>query len=136
MNNPDRRKFIATSLALVAGTAAASALPLSTPQSKYPLIHHVFFWLKNPSSTEDRDKLIAGVKTLGKIETVRELRVGIVADTEKRDVVDKSWAVSEHMQFSDLAGQAVYQTHPIHLEFIKNCSHLWEKVVVYDAMDV
>lgn len=136
MKTSNRRKFIATAATVVAGTAAASALPLSSAESKYPLIHHVFFWLKNPSSKEDLGKLIAGVKTLAKIETVRELRVGVVAKTEKRDVVDQSWAVSEHMQFSDLAGQLVYQTHPVHLEFIKNCSHLWEKVVVYDAMDV
>ena len=136
MSTSNRRKFIATSAAMVAGVATASAMPLISAGSKYPLIHHVFFWLKNPSSKEDLEQLIAGVKTLGKIETVRELRVGVVAKTEKRDVVDQSWAVSEHMQFSDLAGQATYQTHPIHLEFIKNCSHLWEKVIVYDAMDV
>jgi len=135
MKTSNRRKFITSAAALAAGTTAAYALPLA-PESKYPLIHHVFFWLKNPGSAEDREKLIAGVKTLAKIETVRELRVGVVASTEKRDVVDNSWAVSEHMLFSDLAGQATYQTHPVHLEFIKNCSHLWEKVIVYDAMDV
>ncbi len=134
MKTSTRRKFIATTAALATG-AAASALPLNTMENKYSVIHHVFFWLKNPGSTEDRDKLVAGVKTLSKIETVRELRVGVVASTEKRDVVDNSWAVSELMFFSDLAGQAVYQTHPVHLEFIKNCSHLWEKVVVYDAVD-
>jgi hypothetical protein len=134
MSTSNRRKFIATTAALATG-AAASALPLTTMENKYPVIHHVFFWLKNPGSIEDRDKLVAGVKTLSKIDTVRELRVGIVASTEKRDVVDNSWAVSELMFFSDLAGQAVYQTHPIHLEFVKNCSHLWEKVVVYDAVD-
>jgi hypothetical protein len=50
-------------------------------------------------------------------------------------VVDNSWGVSEVMFFSDLAGQAAYQTHPIHLEFIKNYSHLWQKVIVYDAVD-
>jgi len=102
---------------------------------KYPVVHHVFFWLKNPTSTADRDQLVAGVKKLSKIETVRELHVGIVASTEKRDVVDNSWAVSELMFFSDVAGQATYQTHPLHLEFIKNCSHLWEKVIVYDAVE-
>jgi hypothetical protein len=96
----------------------------------------VFFWLKNPASAEDRDKLIAGVRTLAKIEAIGELRVGVLAPTEKRDVVDNTWAVSELMFFRDLAGQAAYQNHPIHLEFIKNCSHLWEKVIVYDAMDV
>jgi hypothetical protein len=130
-----RRKFIATTAALAAGTVTASAISLKEQKEEWPIVHHVFFWLKNPGSTEDRDKLVAGVKTLAKIETVRKLRVGIVASTEKRDVVDNSWAVSELMFFSDLAGQATYQTHPIHLEFIKNCSHLWEKVIVYDAMD-
>ncbi|WPV00059.1 Dabb family protein [Mucilaginibacter sp. cycad4] len=131
-----RRKFITTTAALAAGTVTASAISLKEQKEEWPIVHHVFFWLKNPSSVEDRDKLAAGVKTLAKIETVRKLRVGIVASTEKRDVVDNSWAVSELMFFSDLAGQATYQTHPIHLEFIKNCSHLWEKVIVYDAMDV
>ena len=135
MNKSNRRKFIATTASLAIGTAAASAMPLAVTENKYPIVHHVFFWLKNPDSKEDRDKLVAGVKTLSKIETVRELRVGIVADTEKRDVVDNSWAVSELMFFSDLAGQATYQNHPVHLEFIKNCSHLWEKVTVYDAVD-
>lgn len=131
-----RRKFITTTAALAAGTVTASAISLKEQKEEWPIVHHVFFWLKNPGSTADRDKLVAGVKTLAKIETVRKLRVGIVASTEKRDVVDNSWAVSELMFFSDLAGQATYQTHPIHLEFIKNCSHLWEKVIVYDAMDV
>jgi hypothetical protein len=129
-----RKNFILTTAALATGTAAF-ALPFSSA-NKYPLVHHVFFWLKNPGSTEDRDQLVKGVKTLSGIETVRELRVGVVANTEKRDVVDKSWAVSELIFFSDLAGQATYQTHPIHLEFIKNYSHLWEKVIVYDAVDV
>ena len=134
MSKTNRRKFIATTAAIATG-AAATAFPLKTTASKYPIVHHVFFWLKNPGSIEDRDKLVAGVKTLSKIETIRELRVGVVASTEKRDVVDNSWAVSELMFFSDLAGQATYQTHPIHLEFIKNHSHLWDKVIVYDAID-
>ena len=75
------------------------------------------------------------MKTLGKIETIKEIHVGILASTEKRDVVDTSWSVSEIMFFNTLADQATYQTHPIHLEFIKNYGHLWSKVVVYDAID-
>ncbi|RAJ36979.1 Dabb family protein [Pedobacter cryoconitis] len=141
MNKPNRRKFIGTAAVLVAGTAAATAMPVLTANNEMknkeelPVVHHVFFWLKNPASTADRDQLVAGVKTLSAIETVNKLKVGIVASTEKREVVDNSWAVSELIFFKDLAAQAVYQTHPIHLEFIKNCSHLWEKVIVYDAVD-
>src|SRR5882757_8340282 len=130
MRNPNRRKFLTTAIAFGAGTAALPGAALAAFQSKTPLAHHVFFWLKNPSSTEDRDKLVEGVKTL------KNIHVGILAATEKRDVVDVSWQVSELMFFTDLAGQATYQDHPIHLEFIKNYSHLWAKVVVYDAMEV
>lgn len=132
-----RRKFIASAATLAATTAAASAMPLlREEQQKYPVVHHVFFWLKNPDSTADRDRIIQGLKTLRKIAAIKELRIGIVAATEKRDVVDKSWAVSELMLFEDLEAQASYQNHPIHLQFIKDCSHLWDKVIVYDAIDV
>ena len=131
-----RRKFISGSVALAAGTVASIAAPLLPEKSKTPLVHHVFFWLKNPGSTEDRDKIVAGLKTLRKIEAIKDLRIGVVASTEKRDVVDNSWAVSELMFFEDLAGQAIYQDHPIHQKFIKDCSHLWDKVIVYDAIDV
>lgn len=134
MNKSNRRKFIGTAAALAA-TTTVSAMPLTNMKKQYPVVHHVFFWLKNPDSKEDRDKLVAGVKTLKKIETIGELHVGIVASTEKRDVVDTSWGVSELIFFSDLAGQETYQTHPVHLEFIKNYSHLWEKVIVYDAVE-
>lgn len=103
-------------------------------EHNYPVVHHVFFWLKNPGSVADREQLIAGVKTLAAIETVKHLHVGVVADTEKRDVVENSWDVSELMFFGDVAGQNVYQEHPLHQEFIKNYSHLWQKVVVYDAV--
>ncbi len=103
--------------------------------TKYPVVHHVFFWLKNRDSKEDLKKLVAGVKTLSKIPSVASLHVGVVASTEIRDVVDNSWNVSELMFFEDLEGQQVYQTHPIHLAFVENHSHLWEKVVVYDSVE-
>lgn len=131
MNKSNRRKFIGTAAVLSVGTIA-TAMPLTTMNKNYPIVHHVFFWLKNPGSKEDRDQLITGVKTLSTIPTVREIHVGVVASTEKRDVVDNSWGVSELIFFSDLKGQETYQTHPIHLEFIKNYDHLWDKVIVYD----
>lgn len=130
-----RRKFLTTTTLLGTGLAA-SALPVPVPASeKKQLVHHVFFWLKNPDSKEDRDKLVEGLRTLARIETIRKLHIGVLASTEKRDVVDTSWQVSELMFFDDLAGQAAYQSHPLHLAFIKNYGHLWAKVVVYDALE-
>ncbi len=102
---------------------------------KQSLIHHAIFWLKNPSK-ENQDKLIEGVKTLSAVPQIKSLHVGIVASTEQRDVVDSSWSVSEIMFFESLDDQAIYQTHPIHQSFVSNYSHLWERVVVYDALTV
>jgi len=131
-----RRKFIGTAAALAAGAAASAATPHVSMEKKYPISHHVFFWLKNPESKEDRDKLIAGLKKLSKIETIRELYVGVPAATEERGVVDNTYGVSELMFFSDLEGQKTYQDHPLHQAFVKECSPLWEKVVVYDTQAV
>ncbi|MEO6220620.1 MAG: Dabb family protein [Ginsengibacter sp.] len=135
MKSIKRRKFLATAAALAAGTAVV-ALPLQAMDDKKQLVHHVFFWLKNPGSIEDRDKLVEGVKTLAKIESIRRIHVGVLASTEKREVVDTSWQVSELMFFDDEAGQKTYQDHPIHQAFIKNYGHLWAKVLVYDAAEV
>jgi Stress responsive A/B Barrel Domain len=135
MSKSNRRKFITTAASLGAAVAV-SAMPLTTKTKGKQLAHHVFFWLKNPDSVADRDKLVEGVKTLSKIETIRELHVGVIASTEKREVVETTWHVSELMFFDDLEGQATYQTHQVHLDFIKNYGHLWAKVIVYDAMEV
>ncbi|AEI46596.1 Dabb family protein [Runella slithyformis] len=133
MQKLNRRSFLTVTAAAAIGTGTIPSI-MAAPAQKQ-LVHHVFFWLKNPGSTADRDKLVEGIKTLAKIETIRKLHVGVLASTEKRDVVDTSWDVSELMFFDDTAGQKVYQDHPIHQEFIKNYSHLWSKVVVYDAME-
>ncbi len=135
MKKQNRRKFITTAAILGTG-AAASSKTLQEKESKVPVIHHVFFWLKNPSSKEDLNKLVEGLQTLKNIETVRKIHIGVPASTEKRPVVDNSFNASELLFFDDLAGQKTYQDHPIHLKFVENCSHLWEKVIVYDSVDV
>jgi hypothetical protein len=103
---------------------------------KYPLVHHVFFWLNDPLSLADRDQLAEGIKTLAAIPSVKYLHVGIPAGTENRDVVDNSWQVSEIMFFENLEAQSSYQDHPLHKVFVNNYGHLWKKVIVYDAMEI
>lgn len=127
-----RRKFLAGA-SLLTLAPALEAYPMK--KEKPVLVHHVFFWLKNPDSKEDLAKLIAGVKSLSKIETIKYIHVGVPASTEQRDVVDNSYSVSELMFFNDLAGQKTYQDHPLHQKFIAECSPLWEKVIVYDTIN-
>ncbi|OYX01549.1 MAG: stress responsive alpha-beta barrel domain-containing protein [Caulobacter vibrioides] len=100
------------------------------------LFHQVFFWLKTPGDKADRDKLIAGLKALKAIDVIQQLHVGVPASTEKRDVIDNSYDVSELMVFKSVEDQKTYQDHPLHQKFVADCSHLWSKVVVYDSMAV
>ncbi|MCW1884179.1 Dabb family protein [Luteolibacter flavescens] len=142
MNHKSRRQFIAGSalLGISAATAtAAETAPAAAGGEKKndalpKLLHHVFFWLKNPESEEDRAKLIAGIKKLGAIKTVRAIHVGVPASTEKRDVVESSYHVSELLCFDDVEGQNAYQVDPLHVKFVEECSGLWSKVVVYDVL--
>jgi hypothetical protein len=134
MDRQTRRSFLASAVAL--GAATASTTTTSAQTNRKQLAHHVFFWLKNPGSKEDLSKLLEGLRTLEQIETVRKLHIGVPASTEKRDVVDNSYSVSELIFFDDVAGQNAYQVHPIHKKFVEQCSGLWQRVVVYDSMDV
>ncbi|GAA0363130.1 Dabb family protein [Bowmanella denitrificans] len=137
MQDASRRQFI-TSTALL---GAASVLPTTvSAQTACPslprLIHQVYFWLHNPDSVEDRNKLIEGLNSLRQIDSVRGLQIGLPASTEKREVVDNSYQVAETMLFDDAAGQDAYQIHPLHKAFVEQYSYLWRKVVVYDSMAV
>ena len=140
MTDRSRRDVIVAATALAAGLAATSSgTAASVPASKAsfpPVVHHVFFWLKNPDSKEDLARLLAGLQTLAGIDTVRGIHIGVPADTEQRGVVDGSYSASEILFFDDVAGQDAYQVHPIHKQFIADCAHLWERVVVYDVKAV
>ncbi len=97
-------------------------------------VHHVYFWLKNTGSKEDKAALVAGLTKMSKIPTIKMCHIGQPADTN-RDVIDRSYAVSWFTLFDNAADQASYQEDPIHLEFVKECSHLWNRVVVYDSLN-
>ena len=97
-------------------------------------VHHVFFWMKPDSSTEERAQLGAGLQTLKGIELIKTIQVGTPADTS-REVIDRSYDFSLLMIFDNAADEALYQVDPIHLAFIDQCKHLWQKVLIYDSID-
>lgn len=132
MSSFDRRVLISGGLAAGAALATSASAAPDAPM----LLHQVFFWLKNPGDKADRDKLIAGLKALKAIDVIQQLHVGAPASTEKRDVIDNSYDVSELMVFKSVEDQKTYQDHPLHQKFVADCSPLWSKVVVYDSMAV
>lgn len=131
-----RRKFVIQTTTAALGTlVAGSALNAQTMGDKELFIHHVYFWLHNPEKKEDLDKLVQGLKKLSAVKSIQSSYIGKPADTN-RDVIDRSYSVSWLLFFKNKAEQDSYQTDPIHLKFVEECSHLWKKVVVYDTVNV
>jgi hypothetical protein len=136
MSTTSRRRFIAdTGKTALAGSVLIGLDQTEKKEMKNMFVHHVYFWLKNAGNKEDRDKLVAGLKKLSAVKTIKQFHIGKPADT-KRDVIDTSYAVSWLVLFDNAADQASYQTDPIHLKFVEECSSLWVKVVVYDSVDI
>ena len=136
MKNFSRRRFIRD-----AGQSAMMGSLLLTPHIKQEkemkniFVHHVYFWLKDAGSSEDLGKLVAGLKKLSAVTTIKQFHIGKPAATN-RDVIDTSYAVSWLALFESKDDQDSYQTDPIHLKFVEECSSLWKKVIVYDSVDV
>lgn len=134
----NRRSFIKKALA---GITLAGLFPMAQKASAGEvkltgaLVHHVYFWLKEPQNEAHKKQLVDALNKLIKVETIKMSHIGFPAGTESRDVVDHSYSVSYMVMFDDQAGQDAYQVHPIHVKFVEENSHLWKKVVVYDSVD-
>jgi hypothetical protein len=100
---------------------------------KNTFVHHVHFWLKNKA---DKQQLIDGLETLMPISHIRDIHIGVMADTH-RDVVDRSYDVSLLLLFDTPEAQDAYQVDPIHELFVDNYAKpLCSKVVVADSINV
>ena len=133
MKPTTRRRFLGD-VALAAPVAAMSSSGIFA-QKKGMFIHHVYFWLKNPGNKEDRAKLTEGLQKLSKVKTIRNFYMGQPAAT-RREVIDSSYDISWLVFFDNAADQDSCQTDPIHLKFVEECSLLWQKVTVYDTIDL
>lgn len=102
-------------------------------QQKGPFVHTVFFWLKNPDSQADQQKLLEGLKMIKEIEHIKEGYIGVPASTS-RDVIDGSYDFSITFIFENMGKEQAYQTHPVHLKFVDEYAQLWDRVLVYDAV--
>ena len=110
-----------------------SHLNYITMELKNTFIHHVYFWLKNPESKEDLQKLVEGLEALASVEEIKMYHIGVPAPTD-REVIDNTYSISWLNIFETSEDHDAYQIHPKHLKFISDCSSLWSKVKVYDSL--
>ena len=133
----NRRNFV---MKIAAGMTASGFVtnPEKSIANQIPIknvfIHHVFFWLKEPDNAEARTRFENGLQLLITIPQIQSSHVGVPVKSN-REVVDDSFTYSYIAFFKNREDQAIYQTHPTHLQFIEDCQTLWKKVIVYDAMD-
>nr|WP_320022980.1 Dabb family protein [uncultured Draconibacterium sp.] len=135
----NRRSFVkklVTSIALTGLLPFTKNAIASEVKLKGALIHHVFFWLKEPDNETHKNQLTEALNQLTKVKTIKLSHIGFPASTEDRDVVDHSYSVSYMAMFDNQADQNSYQIDPIHLKFVEENQHFWSKVVVYDSVDV
>ncbi len=97
------------------------------------LVHVVVFWLKKELSLDERVLFEEEVRSLEKIPSVDRLYVGSPAHTPKRPVIEDSYDFCLTVVLEDLNAHDAYQQDPLHLEFIRKCSHMWERVRIFDA---
>lgn len=98
-------------------------------------VHHVYFWLKEGLTDEDIRTFEKSVSSLLQIEHVKMGDVGKPASTD-RPVIDRSYSYSLLLVFEDKAAHDAYQPHPVHKAFVERCSHLWDRVLIYDSETV
>jgi hypothetical protein len=97
------------------------------------LIHTVLFWLKKDLTDEDLTLFEQKLRALEKISSVEQMFLGRPSSTTKRPVIDDTYDFCLTVALKDLTAHDVYQEDPLHLAFIENCSHMWERVKIYDA---
>lgn len=140
MENSSRREFLEKSTAaLVAGTlmttlTSSEAEANTVKGETLSFVHHVFFWLKDPKNKQDHDKLLAGLRGLGKIKEIKMAHIGSpsINDFDK-PVTDASYSFSVLLIFGSKSDEEKYLVHPLHKKFIEDHKNLWSKVVVYDS---
>ena len=73
------------------------------------------------------------LEKLSKVPQIRMVHIGVPASTN-RSVIERGYSVSWLLFFDSLEEEEIYQKHPIHLKFVEDYAHLWEKVIVYDSV--
>jgi hypothetical protein len=98
-------------------------------------VHHVFFWLKPTNTAEENQHFEKCVSSLKEVKSVTQVDIGKPAVTD-RPVIDATYSYSLLLIFDSLAAHDEYQVDPIHLQFVADCSTLWERVLIYDSQTI
>ena len=100
-----------------------------------PYVHVVVFRLAKDAPEGEAEAMIADChEMLGKISSVRELKVGRPAEKATPNVAKKDFQVALLVLFDDADGLKTYLDDKLHLDFINKHGKHWdrEKLEVFD----
>lgn len=98
------------------------------------VLHNVYFWTKPEVDASQMAEFEKGTRTfLEAVPEIKRFEIGKPSSTPKREVVDKSFALSIFVWFDSVEDHDIYQTHPAHKVFIDSFNGLWEEVKVLDS---
>lgn len=98
-------------------------------------VHIVNFWLRKDLTKAQRDQFESSVTSLGTIKPMVLFHLGRPASTD-RPVIDRSYDYCLVCIFKNKEDHDAYQVHPVHDAFRENCTPLWDKVLIYDSVDI
>lgn len=115
--------------------SSTKEMPQSTVESKRaPLVHTVFFYLKDDVTDQQKAEFEKGLEKLGQCEHLANWRIGKPAATENRDVIDSSYDYAWINEFHSIEDHDAYQVDKLHTDMIDQFKDLWSSVKVYDSM--
>ena len=118
----------------VAGAEKAS--PTIKPEgANGKFIHAVYFWLINNDQETMTRFLTELRKFIDNVDVIRTRHIGKPANTN-REVIDNTYSYSLILSFDSKKEQELYQEHKLHKDFIENASALWDRVLVYDSLEI
>lgn len=131
MEDQSRRKFLQK--AGLVSFASISDLAAEPEKTRELFVHHVYFYLKEPNNAQHEAQLLEGLHKLAKVSLIQYAHIGKPANTSRSAIV-RDYSISWMCFFKNIIEEEIYQTHPVHQDFIRDYAHLWEKMVVYDSV--
>lgn len=129
-----RRNFMGNMAIAGGGLASLQSCGSDSSETEIKgILHYVLFWLREDLTEQEVKGFEDFFKELSKIPGLKSLSYGKPAAANPRPVVDNTFSYNLVVIVDSLKELGVYENHPIHLEAIKNYSHLWTKVVVHDT---
>jgi len=132
------RKAFLTTIGIFAGLLTIPLIKTKAQEKmkKVNFRHVVYFWLNRPEDAAQRKQFLNNLtEFISAMDNIQDSFIGVPANTN-RDVVDNSYQYSLNLGFENKAEQDIYQDHPLHKKFIEKSAHLWNRVLVYDSIEV